>query len=120
MHRIIVLVAVAMAALAAAPAAYAGGDRNGRIKQIGHEPLKNRGMNAAIAVHGDYAYIGSRTDGGHAGQPQGGLMVVDVSQPSAPKLVAGPLDPKPGESTRELRVWRAKGLLISLQTNCGV
>ena len=39
--------------------------KRGRFQQVGHEPLMNRGMNAAIAVHGDYAYIGSRTDGGH-------------------------------------------------------
>ena len=77
-------------------------------------------MNAAIAVHGDYAYVGSRTDGGHAGQPQGGLMVVDVSEPQKPTLAAGPLDAKPGESTRELRVWRSQDMLIVLNTNCGV
>jgi hypothetical protein len=35
------------------------------LKKVGHEPLMKRGMNAAIAIHGDYAYIGSRTDGGH-------------------------------------------------------
>ena len=99
----------------------AAGDRaQGSFEQVGHDPLRNRGMNAAIAVQGDYAYVGSRTDGGHAGQPQGGLMVVDVSRPSSPSVVAGPLDAKPGESTRELRVWRSKGVLISLQTNCGV
>ena len=40
---------------------------DGRLTQVGHEPLMNRGMNAAIAVHGNYAYIGSRTDGGHVG-----------------------------------------------------
>jgi hypothetical protein len=35
-------------------------------------------MNGApIAIHGDHAYIGSRTDGGHRGMPQGGVMVVD-------------------------------------------
>jgi hypothetical protein len=70
-------------------AASEAGDRpTGSFSQVGHEALLNRGMNAAIAVHGDYAYVGSRTDGGHVGQPQGGLMVVDVSQPSNPKLVA--------------------------------
>ncbi|HET8952565.1 MAG TPA: hypothetical protein VFN44_18720 [Solirubrobacteraceae bacterium] len=101
--------------------ASAAGDRpTGSFRQVGHEALRNRGMNAAIAVHGDYAYVGSRTDGGHTGQPQGGLMVVDIAQPSQPKLVAGPLDPRPGESTRELRVWRSKGVLIVLNTNCGV
>ena len=41
--------------------------KTGSIEQVGHEPLMNRGMNAAIAVHGNYAYIGSRTDGGHEG-----------------------------------------------------
>ena len=80
----------------------------------------NRGMNAAIAVHGDYAYIGSRTDGGHQGQPQGGIVVVDISKPSKPRVAAGPFDAKPGESTRELRVWRSQDVLIDLNTNCGV
>ena len=59
--------------------------KRGSIREIGHEPLEDRGMNAAIAVNDDYAYVGSRTDGGH-GSPQGGLMVVDVSKPSRPKL----------------------------------
>jgi hypothetical protein len=103
-----------------ASASSAGDRPTGSFSQIGHEPLRNRGMNAAIAVNGDYAYVGSRTDGGHVGQPQGGLMVVDVSQPSRPRLAAGPLDPRPGESTRELRTWRSQGVLIILNTNCGV
>ena len=34
-------------------------DRRGRLTQVGHEPLRNRGMNAALAVHEDYAYVGS-------------------------------------------------------------
>ncbi len=75
-------------------------------------------MNAAIAVHGDYAYVGSRTDK-HDGTPHGGLMVLDISDPSEPDLVAGPLDPEAGESTRELRVWQSKDLLMILNTNCG-
>jgi hypothetical protein len=92
----------------------------GAVRQVGHEPLMDRGMNAAIAVHGNYAYIGSRTDGGHVGMPHGGIMVVDISEPSDPNLVAGPLDAAAGESSRELRVWRSQDILIVLNTNCGV
>ena len=77
-------------------------------------------MNAAIAIHGDYAYIGSRTDGGHEGMPHGGIMVVDISDPSDPDAVGPPLDATPGESSRELRVWRSQDILIVLNTNCGV
>ena len=90
----------------------------GVITQVGHEPLLSRGMNAAIALNGDYAYIGSRTDA-HDGTPQGGLIVVDISKPSNPRLVGPPFDMKPGESTRELRVWRSQDILIVLNTNCG-
>jgi hypothetical protein len=90
------------------------------ITQVGHEPLMNRGMNAAAAIHGDYAYIGSRTDGSHVGQPQGGIMVVDISRPRRPELLTEtPIDPRPGESSRELRVWRSQDILIVLNTNCG-
>jgi hypothetical protein len=92
----------------------------GSFKQVGRNPLKDRGMNAAIAIHEDYAYIGSRTDGSHAGQPQGGIMVVDISRPSRPKLLTDtPIDAKPGESSRELRVWQSQDILIVLNTNCG-
>ena len=68
----------------------------GSFKQIGHEPLFDRGMNAAIAIHDDYAYIGSRTDGGHEGQPHGGVMVVDISKPSKPKLLGPRFDANAG------------------------
>jgi hypothetical protein len=47
-------------------------------------------------------------------------MVVDVSKPSRPRLLGPPLDAKPGESSRELRVWRSQDVLIVLNTNCGV
>jgi hypothetical protein len=109
-----------VAASSPQPAARPADAKTGKLTQIGHEPLMNRGMNAAIAVHGDYAYIGSRTDGGHVGQPQGGIMVVDVSDPADPALLGPPLYPQPGESTRELRVWRSHDVLIVLNTNCGV
>jgi hypothetical protein len=102
------------------PAAADAKPRFGSFKQIGHEPLMKRGMNAAIAIHGDYAYIGSRTDGGHAGMPHGGILVVDISKPRKPKVLGPPLDARPGESSRELRVWRSQDILIVLNTNCGV
>jgi hypothetical protein len=105
---------------AAAQPATVEGDKRGAFRQVGHEPLMSRGMNAAIAVHGDYAYIGSRTDGGHEGQPHGGIMVVDIADPSDPELLGPPFDATPGESTRELRVWRSQDMLIVLNTNCGV
>jgi hypothetical protein len=102
------------------PAVASGQERTGSIEQVGHEPLMNRGMNSAIAVHGDYAYVGSRTDGSHAGQPQGGIMVVDISRPRRPELLTEtPIDAKAGESSRELRIWRSQDILIVLNTNCG-
>ena len=93
--------------------------KTGTLTQVGHEPLLSRGMHAAIAVHRNYAYVGSRTDA-HAGTPHGGIMVVDVANPAAPRLLGPPFDAKPGESTRELRVWRSQNVLIDLNTNCGV
>ena len=80
------LVGIAAVALVL-PAAATAKPKPKVIEQVGHEPLMSRGMNAAAAIHGDYAYIGSRTDGGHEGMPHGGIMVVDISDPSAPKLL---------------------------------
>ena len=92
----------------------------GRFKLIGHDALGNRGMNAAPAVHGNYVYIGSRTDGTH---PNAGIKVVDVSNPSKPKVVheiGPPHAGVRGETSRELRVWPQKDLLIvmNLASNC--
>jgi hypothetical protein len=56
--------------------------KRGSLRQVGHEPLLDRGMNAAIAVHDGYAYIGSRTDGGH-GEPQGGRSTPRQASPRA-------------------------------------
>ena len=102
-------------AVSAAPPSLGGGG----FKQVGRNPLMRRGMHAAIAIGGDYAYIGSRTDK-HEGTPHGGVLVVDISDPSEPELLGQPIAPLPGESTRELRVWRSQNVLIVLNTNCGV
>jgi hypothetical protein len=116
---LVALAAVALVLPAAATQAPSK-EKTGSLTQVGHEPLMNRGMNAAMAIHGDYAYIGSRTDGGHEDMPHGGVMVVDISDPSDPTLLGPPFDAKPGESSRELRVWRSQDILIVLNTNCGV
>ncbi len=68
--------------------------RVGSLKQVGHEPLMKRGMNAALAVHGRYAYVGSRTDL-HPNTPHGGLMVVDISRPARPRLLGSTIDARP-------------------------
>ncbi len=94
----------------------------GSFRQVGHESLRNRGMNAAIAVHGDYAYVGSahrrRPRRPTAGRADGGRR--RPSRRSRPRGGRAVRRQVAGESTRELRVWRSKDLLIVLNTNCGV
>jgi hypothetical protein len=87
---------------------------------VGHEPLFNRGMNAALALYDDYVYVGNRTDG-QEGHPNPGILVVDTARPRAPR-VAGEIGPpwagNVNETTRELRVWPRKKLLIVLTFTC--
>src|SRR3954471_23923092 len=74
----------------------------GNFELVGHDPLLNRGMNAAIAVKGDYVYVGYRSDGTKA---VGGVLVVNVHDPSAPQvegMIGPPDEDNPGESSREL------------------
>ena len=120
----LVLALVIAATMAASPRAVGGEDEargvQGKSTLVGHSPLMNRGMNAALAVHNDHAYIGSRTDGLH---PNAGVMVVDVSDPSAPEVtgqIGPPNEGVPGETSRELRVWRDEDALIvlNLASNC--
>jgi hypothetical protein len=85
---------------------------------IGHTPLLNRGMNSALAVYGNYAYVGSRTDGSH---PDAGVLVVDISNPANPQVVyqiGPPLEGILGQTSRELRVWPDQELLIVLNFDC--
>ncbi len=92
------------------------------LKLVGSNSLGNRGMNAAMAVLGDYAYVGSRTDGKNNNVNNAGIMVVDISDPTDPTVVnqIGPPDEgNPGESSRELRIWNSQEILIVLHTNCG-
>jgi hypothetical protein len=93
-------------------------DTPGSVELIGHEPLMGRGLNSAIALHGDYAYVGSRSDGSHE---NAGVLVVDISDPAQPRVV-GEVGPpgaaNPGVSSRELRVWPQGQVLISLNLQC--
>ena len=94
----------------------------GSFELVGHDPLLARGMNAALAMHGNYAYVGSRTDGKNNNANHAGLLVVDISDPANPHVVNEIGPPRDGltrESSRELRIWKSQEILIVLHTNCG-
>jgi hypothetical protein len=103
---------------------------------VGHNGLFARGMNAAPAVYGNYVYVGNRTDGSlpcsqtagvqpcHASgnvHTNTGILIVDVANPSAPTVVGEigtPHASQPGITTRELRVWPEKKLLMVMTFRC--
>lgn len=90
----------------------------GSFELIGHTPLLNRGMNAGLAAYGNYAYVGSRTDGTHV---DAGVLVVDISNASNPQVVyqIGPPDEGlVGQTSRELRVWQEQEILLVLNFAC--
>jgi hypothetical protein len=90
----------------------------GRFELLGTDPLMNRGMNAALAVKGRYAYVGYRSDGTHLNS---GVMVVDVGDPTKPKVVTQigqPNEANIGESSRELRILPQQNLLLVLNHGC--
>ncbi|MDQ3941077.1 MAG: hypothetical protein M3238_06995 [Actinomycetota bacterium] len=98
-------------------------DARGRFEVVGHDPLMNRGMNAALAVHGDYAYVGSRTDGKAGNANNAGVFVVDISNPAKPEVVheiGPPNEGNEGETSREMRIWPEQDVLIvmNLFSNC--
>lgn len=129
-----VLVGLAVAVAVALPTVVqaavgvgAGGGTPGtasKFRLVGHEPLFNRGMNAAPAVFeargGPFVYIGNRTDG-QARHPHPGILVVDARNPRRPTVVTEigpPHAANIGETSRELRVWPDEKLLIVLNFRC--
>jgi hypothetical protein len=93
---------------------------------VGENSLFDRGMNAAPAFFEDpatgrrYVYVGNRTDG-QPRHPRPGILVVDVTDPAAPTVVneiGPPFAGNIGETTRELRVWWEKRLLVVLSFRC--
>lgn len=90
---------------------------------VGHEPLYNRGENAALTLYDHYVYIGSRTDSEpHHLHP--GVLVVDAADPANPKVVneisAVSVDPRlvDGYTSRELRVWPQQKMLMVVYMTC--
>jgi len=106
---------------------------------VGHSTLASRGMNAGLAVHGRFAYVGNRTDGSSRcgmGDPRipvsganscphqhPGITVVDVADPARP-VVAGEFGAQfvtgtnVGQTSRELRVWPEQSLLMVMYFRC--
>ena len=84
--RALVAIAAGVMLILPAAATAAPPPKTGSLEQVGHEPLMDRGMNAAMAIHGDYAYIGSRTDGaprGHAARRDHGRRHLGSVRPRA-------------------------------------
>jgi hypothetical protein len=85
-----------------------------RIEIVGHSDLGARGMNSALALAGDVAYVGSRIDL----KP---ILIVDVANPAAPAVVGelgAPEEALRGMSPRELRAVPDKNLLVVMNIQC--
>jgi hypothetical protein len=89
------------------------------IDLVGHDPLLSRGMNAGIAISGNRAYVGNRTDGSE-NHKNPGVLIVAIDDPTRPRVV-GEIKSEANElglSTRELRIWPQAGLLIVMKITC--
>jgi len=87
---------------------------------VGHDSLFARGMNAAPAIFKNFVYVGNRTDGA-PGHEHAGVLVVNVKNPARPRVVGEigpPNEGEPGITSRELRVWPQKKLLMVMNFNC--
>jgi len=101
---------------------------------VGTNPLFSRGMNAALAVYDHYVYIGNRTDGSDTcgigdprrgvvpcPHPHPGILIADIADPTNPTVVGeigSPYAGQVGITTRELRVWPQKKLLMVMTFRC--
>ena len=117
----------------------AGGGTPGtssEMEVVGHHALFNRGMNAALAVYRHHVYVGNRTDASspcsltgdvqpcHASRNvrrHPGVLIVDAKDPRRLRAVGeigAPHAAQPGITTRELRVWPRKRLLMVMTFRC--
>jgi hypothetical protein len=85
-----------------------------RIEVVGHADLGARGMNSALALAGDVAYVGSRIDS----RP---ILIVDIADPDAPSVVGelgAPEEALAGMSPRAARAVPELDLLIVMNVRC--
>lgn len=95
------------------------GCKSENVQLVGHNDLFARGMNSALAIAGNYAYIGSRTEG--ETHKNAGVLIVDISNPSKPSLVGQIKEPDEallGMTSRELRAVPDKNWLMVLNFSC--
>src|SRR5216684_7328304 len=109
---------------------------------VGQNPLFNRGMNAALTIFQDFLYVGNRTDGSSRcgrGDPRRtdlsfglnscphvhpGILILSISNPANPTVVGeipAPLNTSGqpvGITSRELRVWASRQLLMTMNFRC--
>ena len=96
---------------------YEGGSKAGsawNMEVVGHNNLGVRGFNADVWKHGDYAYVGNWGFADFATgnsrfcpeEPNNGVAVLDVSDPSNPKRVATLQNPE-GTSAEDVVVYTA-------------
>ncbi|HJP64865.1 MAG TPA: hypothetical protein VKA30_01015, partial [Actinomycetota bacterium] len=118
------LVPLGLAAYSRASAATPAKAKNFQL--IGHDPLYNRGMNAALAVfddpltHKTFVYVGNRTDGSPQ-HPHPGVLIVEATDPAHPTVVGEmgkPNEANVSETSRELRVWPQQRVLIIMNFQC--
>jgi hypothetical protein len=109
------------------------------VQLVGQNPLFGRGMNAAAANYKNFLYVGNRTDGSSrcgfgdprrvngldtCPHPHPGILIVDINNPASPTVVGeipAPLNPagQPvGITSREVRVWPQKKLLMTMNFRC--
>ena len=139
---LVALGALAVAMPAALPAGVTVGPGGGtpgtaqNFQLVGHHSLFGRGMNAAPTIYDHYLYVGNRTDGSSrcgVGDPRRaanldscphtnpGVQILDIADPSKPTVV-GEIGPphasQVGITTRELRVWPQRKLLMIMTFRC--
>jgi hypothetical protein len=143
-HRLLITLAVPAAVLLSPrPIRADSALASQNVQVVGHNPLFNRGLNAAAAIFHQFVYVGNRTDGSSrcgfndprrtapapfgldsCQHPHPGILILDAGNPSNPTVVGeipAPLNTSGqpvGITSREVRVWPQAKLLITMNFRC--